>query len=102
VVGVYLLEANKPGRCSHVAHGAYMVAKQARQRGVGRAMALHSFDMARGRGFEAMQFNMVVSTNLAAVALWLSLGFRIVGTVPKAFEHRELGRVDGHVMHKAL
>jgi ribosomal protein S18 acetylase RimI-like enzyme len=49
-----------------------------------------------------MQFNAVVSTNVRAVALWQRLGFAIVGTVPRAFRHRELGHVDLHVMHRFL
>jgi RimJ/RimL family protein N-acetyltransferase len=39
-----------------------------------------------------MQFNFVVSTNTAAVALWQKLGFAIVGTLPKAFRHQRLLR----------
>jgi RimJ/RimL family protein N-acetyltransferase len=46
-----------------------------------------------------MQFNAVVETNTAAVAVYERLGFRIVGTVPGAFEHPEFGRVGLHVMY---
>ena len=53
-------------------------------------------------GFTAMQFNMVVSTNESAVALWKKLGFSIVGTLPRAFRHKELGLVDAYVMHRFL
>ena len=44
----------------------------------------------------------VVSTNEAAVALWKKLGFAIVGTLPKAFRHRQLGDVDAYVMYRFL
>ena len=49
-----------------------------------------------------MQFNMVVSTNEAAVALWKKFGFTIVGTLPKVFRHKKLGLVDAYVMHRFL
>jgi ribosomal protein S18 acetylase RimI-like enzyme len=49
-----------------------------------------------------MQFNFVVSSNTAAVALWQRLGFAIVGTLPGAFRHRTLGCVDAYVMYRAL
>ena len=35
-------------------------------------------------------------------ALWKKLGFAIVGTLPKAFRHRELGLVDAYVMYRFL
>jgi hypothetical protein len=44
----------------------------------------------------------VESNHAAAVRLWQALGFRIVGAVPEAFEHRTLGRVGLHVMHRFL
>jgi ribosomal protein S18 acetylase RimI-like enzyme len=49
-----------------------------------------------------MQFNLVVSTNDAAVTLWRTLGFRIVGTLPKVFDHPKRGLVDAYVMHRFL
>ena len=57
---------------------------------------------ARADGFRAIQFNAVVETNAPAVALWRSLGFRIVGTVPEAFAHPVHGYVGLHVMHREL
>jgi RimJ/RimL family protein N-acetyltransferase len=49
-----------------------------------------------------MQFNFVVSTNEGAVRLWQRCGFEVVGRVPRAFRHRELGPVDVLVMHRFL
>jgi ribosomal protein S18 acetylase RimI-like enzyme len=65
-------------------------------------MGLHSLEEARAAGYQAMQVNFVVSTNERAVALWKSLGFSIVGVVPKAFDHGQLGLVDVYVMHRFL
>ena len=102
VVGTYILKPNQPGLGSHVANAGYMVSSDASGQGVGRAMCEHSLAEARAAGFTAMQFNMVVSTNEAAVALWKKLGFAIVGTLPKAFRHQRLGLVDAYVMHRFL
>ena len=52
----------------------------------------------REQGYRGIQFNAVVETNTAAVALWESLGFRIVGTVPGAFRSAGHGFVGLHVM----
>ena len=102
VLGSYLVKANQPGRGSHVANASYMVASAARGKGVGGRMCEHSLAEARSLGFRAMQFNLVVSTNTAAVALWQKHGFRIVGTLPGAFRHQTLGHVDAHVMFRDL
>lgn len=102
VVGMYKLIANRIGRGSHVANASFMVDPAARGRGIGRALGEHCLDEARRQGYDAMQFNFVVSTNTAGVRLWKKLGFAIVGTLPKAFDHARLGRVDAYVMHKFL
>jgi ribosomal protein S18 acetylase RimI-like enzyme len=102
VVGTYVLKPNHPGLGSHVANAGYMVKADSQGQGIGRAMCEHSLEEAKRAGFEAMQFNIVVSTNESAVALWKKMGFSIVGTSPKAFRHRELGLVDTYVMHRFL
>jgi GNAT superfamily N-acetyltransferase len=93
---------NRPGRGSHVATASFMVDPRARGEGVGRALAERVLAWARSEGYAAMQFNAVVETNDAAIALWRSLGFEIVGTVPGAFEHATRGRAGLHVMHRNL
>ncbi len=102
IVGTYYLRANQPGGGAHVCNCGYMTAPEARGLGVGKAMFEHSLDLARSRGFAAMQFNFVVSTNAAAVTLWQSLGFAIVGVLPAAFDHPVHGRVDALVMFRTL
>jgi ribosomal protein S18 acetylase RimI-like enzyme len=102
IVGTYFLQANQKGGGAHVANCGYITAPHATGRGVARAMCAHSLDRARERGFRAMQFNFVVSTNERAVRLWQSFGFEIVGRLPKAFAHPTLGFVDAFVMYRQL
>ncbi len=101
-LGTYILKANQPGLGSHVANCGYVVAPIAQGLGVATAMCEHSQNEARQLGFRAMQFNLVVSTNERAVRLWHKLGFETVGTLPKAFQHKQLGFVDAFVMFKPL
>jgi len=102
VLGSAKAGPNRPGRGAHVATGSFLVDPAHGGRGVGRALGLHVIAWARAEGYRAIQFNAVVDTNRAAVRLWESLGFRIVGTVPEAFDHAEDGLVGLHVMHLPL
>ena len=102
VVGSAKVGPNRPGRGSHVATASFMVDPDGRSRGVGRALAVRALDWAKQAGFRSMQFNAVVETNTAAVALWMSLGFEVIGTVPEAFDHRTEGLVGMHVMYRRL
>ena len=102
VVGTATMGPNRPGRGAHIATASFMVDPAARGRGVGRALAGHMLDWARDEGYRGVQFNAVVETNHAAVRLWKSLGFEIVGTVPGAFDHPDEGYVGLHVMFRRL
>jgi ribosomal protein S18 acetylase RimI-like enzyme len=102
VVGSYYLRVNQHGGGAHVANCGYMTAAAATGRGIAAAMCEHSLVRARERGFRAMQFNFVVSSNERAVRLWQRLGFAVVGRLPAAFEHPRLGFVDALVMFRAL
>jgi L-amino acid N-acyltransferase YncA len=102
VLGSYIVKANQPGRGSHVANASYMVASAARGKGIGGLMCAHSLREGKALGFRAMQFNIVVSTNEAAVALWKKHGFAIAGTLPGAFHHETLGYADALVMFRDL
>jgi L-amino acid N-acyltransferase YncA len=102
VVGTYVLKPNQPALGAHVANAGYMVRPGAFGGGIGTAMAEHSLTEARAAGYRAMQFNAVVRTNARAVALWQRLGFRVIGTVPEGFRHRELGYVDLLIMYRSL
>lgn len=102
ILGTAKMGPNRPGRGAHVGTASFMVAEAARGRGVGRRLGEHVVAWHREQGFRAIQFNAVVETNTAAVALWRSLGFEVIGTVPEAFDSRAHGLVGLHVMHLAL
>ncbi len=101
-LGTYYLKANQPGQGAHVANCGYVVATTARGLGVATALCRHSQGEAVARGFRAMQFNLVVTTNTVAVALWQREGFSTVGRLPGAFRHPHQGFVDALVMFKTL
>lgn len=102
VLGTYYLRANQAGGGAHVANCGYATHPEARGRGIARAMATHSFAEARARGFRAMQFNFVVSSNAPAVRLWHALGFETIGRAPGAFDHPTLGLVDALILYRRL
>ncbi len=99
VLGSAKMGPNRPARGSHIATASFMVDPAGRGQGVGRRLGEHVVDWARTSGYRGIQFNAVVETNTAAVALWQDLGFQIIGTVPEAFDHRVHGLVGLHVMH---
>ncbi|MBK1669587.1 GNAT family N-acetyltransferase [Rhodovibrio sodomensis] len=102
ILGTYFLKPNHAGPGDHVANCGYIVDTDARGRGVASTMCRHSLREAADRGFRAMQYNLVVATNEAAIAVWLREGFEIVGTLPGAFRHPDHGCVDAHIMFRAL
>ena len=100
--GTYLLRANQPGGGAHVANCGFITAPAARGRGVASAMCRHALATARARGFKAMQFNFVVSTNTGAIRLWEAMGFATLARLPGAFLHPAKGFVDALVMFREL
>ena len=102
VLGTYYLKPNSTGPGAHVVNAGYMVRPDARGQGVGTAMARDSFVRAKRAGYHAMQYNLVVATNEAALRLYRTLGMGEVGRLTQAFGHRELGLVDAIVMYRLL
>ena len=102
VLGSAKMGPNRPGRGAHVATASFMVDPAAQGRGVGRALGEHVVGWARQAGYRGVQFNAVVETNGAAVHLWQSLGFRVLATVPEAFDEPEHGLVGLHLMYLPL
>ena len=102
LLGSARMGPNRPGRGDHIGTASFMVAPEARGRGVGRALGEYVVQWHRDQGYRGIQFNAVVETNTAAVRLWRSLGFEIVGTVPGAFRSPTHGYVGLHVMYLSL
>jgi ribosomal protein S18 acetylase RimI-like enzyme len=100
ILGTYYIKPNQPGQGAHVCNAGYMVGAQARGKGIGRELCVHSLREAVNLGFKAMQYNLVAATNVYAVKLWKDLGFEIIGTLPKAFNHKARGLVDAYVMYQ--
>lgn len=102
ILGTYIIKPNQIDLGSHIANCSYMVSPDAQGRGVGKALCKHSLDFAKQQGYWGIQFNVVVSSNVAAVKLWQRFGFRIIGITPKGFRHAKLGLVDTYIMFKQL
>ncbi|MGZ5418202.1 MAG: N-acetyltransferase family protein [Nocardioides sp.] len=102
VLGSAKMGPNRSGPGAHVGTASFMVDETARGRGVGRALAEYVVEWHRKQGYRSIQFNAVVETNTAAVDLWKTLGFQVIGTVPEAFAHPEHGLVGLHVMYLPL
>ncbi|MBF6670725.1 GNAT family N-acetyltransferase [Glutamicibacter sp. FBE19] len=102
IIGSAKMGPNRPGRGAHLATASFLVDPGYRNLGAGRLLGEHVIAWAREQQYRGIQFNAVVETNYAAVHLWQSLGFRILGTVPGAYNHRVHGMVGLHFMFKEL
>ncbi|MDA1268442.1 MAG: GNAT family N-acetyltransferase [Bacteroidetes bacterium] len=102
LVGTFYLKANQEGLGDHVSNAGFVVAPEAEGQGLGRWMGNFAFEEAKKRGYLAMQFNFVIQSNQQAVHLWKSLGFSILGEIPEAYRHPELGLVPALIFHKKL
>jgi L-amino acid N-acyltransferase YncA len=102
VLGSAKMGPNRPARGAHIATASFMVDPAHAGKGIGRALGSYVVEWARSEGYRGMQFNAVVETNAAAIRLWESLGFEILGTVPAAFDSKAHGYVGMHVMYQRL
>ena len=85
VLGMYILHPNNIGRCGHISNASYAVSSSARGKGVGSAVVTDCIKKAGELGFGILQFNAVVASNTAALALYKSLGFTQLGIIPRGF-----------------
>lgn len=89
VYGLYILHPNNVGRCGHISNASYAVSSSARRKGVGRAVVTDCIKKAKELGFGILQFNAVVASNTAALALYKSLGFTQLGVIPGGFRLKD-------------
>ena len=89
IVGVYILHPNNIGRCAHIANASYAVRSDCRGQGIGRALVEDCVTRAQKHGFCGLQFNAVVASNTPAIALYLKLGFNILGTVTDGYRYKD-------------
>lgn len=99
IMGYYILHPNNIGRCSHVGNCSYCMSKTARGKKLGKPLVQHSIDTARKLNFKGLQFNAVVASNLAAIHIYTSLGFSIMGTIPNGFLLKDNTYSDMHIMY---
>jgi L-amino acid N-acyltransferase YncA len=102
VLGSAKMNRNYGGPGAHVASASFMVDPMHWGMGAGRALSEHALEWARSQGYRAMQFNAVAESNTRAVALYRSLGFEVLATIPEGFRHPTEGYVGLHVMHRRL
>ena len=102
VIGTYFIKPNQVDLGSHIANCGYMIHPKHHSKGFGRQLCEHSIKYAKEKGYFGIQFNVVVSTNTNAVALWQKCGFSIIGTTPKGFRHPTLGLVDTYIMFREV
>jgi len=102
ILGTYIIKPNQIDLGDHIANCSYMVNPKYHGKGIGKILCEHSIKFAKDKGYLGIQFNIVVSTNTNAVELWKKYGFKIIGTTPKGFRHKNLGLVDTYIMFKNL
>ena len=91
VHGLYILHPNNIGRCGHIANASFAVRRESRGLHIGEQLVKHCLKIAREAGFQVMQFNAVVESNIHARHLYERLGFSPLGTIPRGFRMK-----DGH------
>ncbi|WP_026952233.1 GNAT family N-acetyltransferase [Algoriphagus mannitolivorans] len=102
IVGTLYLKANQPDLGDHICNAGFMVSSQYGGKGFGKAMGKFALVEAKNLGFQAMQFNFVVESNVHAVRLWRNLGFQEIGKIPEAYRHPELGLVSALILYRKL
>jgi GNAT superfamily N-acetyltransferase len=102
VVGGFYIRPNFSGRSSHIANAAYMIKGSYRGQGIGTLLVNASLEIAKDLGFQAMQFNMVLSQNVIAINLYQKLGFNIIGTIPQAIRNPDGSYQERYILHRKL
>lgn len=91
ILGLYILHPNNVGRCGHICNASYGVSSESRGLHIGEKLVRHSMERGRELGFQILQFNAVVASNVYARRLYEKLGFTQLGVIPGGFRMK-----DGH------
>ena len=91
VLGLYILHPNNVGRCGHICNASFAVRSESRGLHIGEKLVLDCLAQGKIHGFQILQFNAVVASNVHARHLYERLGFVQLGTIPKGFRMK-----DGH------
>lgn len=102
LLGFYILHPNNVGRCSHVANASYGVAAHLRGKGIGRALVENSLKTAMEKGFRGLQYNAVVATNVSAIGLYESIGFKRVGKIRGGYRDKSGKYQDMYIFYYEL
>ncbi|MEA5513759.1 N-acetyltransferase [Nodularia sp. UHCC 0506] len=102
VLGAFYLKPNFPGICSHICNAGFIVQPGLRGQGIGRFMGETMLVIAGNLGYEAVMFNLVFATNIPSVKLWQSLGFDIIGNIPRAVKLADGQVVEALIFYRAL
>ncbi len=101
VVGLYILHPNNIGRCGHIANASFGVKTEYRGQGIGRLLVEDCLIKSKQNAFKGLQFNAVVTTNYAAITLYLKLGFKIIGTIKDGYRLNDDRYVDTLIFLKS-
>ena len=102
IAGTFYIRPNQPCLGAHICNAGFIVSSNFSGRGVGTTLGKYALKQAKKLGYKAMQFNLVVVSNVVSIRIWKNLGFRVIGTIPEAFNHPQKGLIDAHIMHKKL
>ena len=102
LVGLYILHPNNVGRCGHIANASYAVKSSCRGLHLGELLVKDCLKQAKALGYQILQFNAVVASNVHAYHLYLRLGFTDLGIIPGGFKNKEGEYEDIHVMYRLL
>ncbi|HYW21427.1 MAG TPA: N-acetyltransferase [Nodularia sp. (in: cyanobacteria)] len=102
VLGAFYIKPNFPGMCNHICNAGFIVQPGLRGQGIGRFMGEAMLVIAANLGYEAVMFNLVFATNIPSVQLWQSLGFEIIGNIPRAVKFADGEVVEALIFYRAL
>lgn len=91
VLGLYILHPNNIGRCGHICNASYAVDRARRGAHIGEKLVMDCLVQGKRLGYQVLQFNAVVASNVHARHLYERLGFIQLGTIPGGFR-----MIDGH------